>query len=232
MGVVALARKDGNEALAKRQLHRGQDALLVVDHHVAVRRVAALHGVEHLLLVDVDQHASPDSVPKARTLNLARLKDDIAVGQDDGLAEPVESREHVERPGIKTISERIVDQEGRQRQQPVSGVVVGLDIGTVTLQGAQVVRVSQFVAQSLEDGPVAIRVRDAEFALEMLAQVGDDPVVVEKRVVNVEQEDERRGHVVLPTTAGTAPVRFSGSYQPPSPAISASAAAGPQVPGA
>src|SRR5437764_171818 len=50
-GVVALARKDGGEALAHDVLHRGEQALLVVDHHVAPRRIETLDLVEHLLFV-------------------------------------------------------------------------------------------------------------------------------------------------------------------------------------
>ena len=72
--VVALARKDGDEARAEDLLHRRQDALLVVDHRVAARRIAALHVVEHPLLVDEDQDASLDRVPEPERCTLRGWK--------------------------------------------------------------------------------------------------------------------------------------------------------------
>lgn len=50
-------------------------------NHVVSRRIEALHGFEHLLLVDVDQHAAIDGIPYSRLLDLPWLKDDIAIRQ-------------------------------------------------------------------------------------------------------------------------------------------------------
>ena len=190
VGVVALARKDGDEALAPDRLHRREDALLVVDHHVAARRKVAGDDVEHLFLVDEDQDAVVDRGAQARALDLARLEDDVAVGQDHRRAEPAEARDDVERARIEPLGERIVDEEARHRQQPVRGRAARLDVGAVALQRAEVVGVAELAAQRLELDPVAIGARDAELAHEVLAQVGDDAVVVEQRVVDVEQEDD------------------------------------------
>ena len=57
------------------------------------------------------------------------------------------------------------------------------------------------------------------------AEIGLDPVVVQKRVVGVEQEDDVV-HRVHPAVSG-----FGFRHGPSAP-ISASAAAGPQLPGA
>ena len=59
---------------------------------------------------------------------------------------------------------------------------------TVALQGAQVVRIAQLGAQRFEYRPVPIPACGAEFALEMVPEVVLHAVVVEQRVVHVEQE--------------------------------------------
>ena len=45
------------------------------------------HGVEHLFLVQVDEHPSLDGIPQTGALDLARLEHDIPIGQDDGRAQ-------------------------------------------------------------------------------------------------------------------------------------------------
>jgi hypothetical protein len=42
------------------------------DHDVVGRRIQTLNLVEHLFLVNVDQHSPADRAPHARTLHLAR----------------------------------------------------------------------------------------------------------------------------------------------------------------
>jgi hypothetical protein len=44
--------------------------------------VVTLQAIEHLLLMDVDQHPTGNGLPEARAPNLARLKHHIAIGQD------------------------------------------------------------------------------------------------------------------------------------------------------
>src|SRR3546814_6345555 len=51
-----LAHEDGGQAVAQHALHGGQQLRLVVDHHVVARGIAPLDRVEHVLLVQVDQH--------------------------------------------------------------------------------------------------------------------------------------------------------------------------------
>ena len=69
--------------LAPDLLDGGQDAELVVDQDVVLGRVAPLDVVELLLLVDVDQDVAVDGLEQARAMDLARLEDDVAVGEDD-----------------------------------------------------------------------------------------------------------------------------------------------------
>jgi len=67
---------------------------LVVHQDVVARGVAMLDIIELLLLVDVNKARFPSTVSKMpRALDLARLKDDVAVGQDNRprpVAEPLE----------------------------------------------------------------------------------------------------------------------------------------------
>src|SRR3546814_596624 len=72
--VVPLAHEDGGQAVAQHALHGGQQLRLVVDHHVVARGIAPLDRVEHVLLVQVDQHPAPHRLPQARALHLARLE--------------------------------------------------------------------------------------------------------------------------------------------------------------
>ena len=69
------------------------------------------------------------------------------------------------------------------------GIVGMLD--AVTLQGAQVIGVAEFLSQLLEDRPVALLRIGADLARQMAPQVVGYAVVVEQRVVDVEQEHDR-----------------------------------------
>ena len=92
--VVSLAREDGGHAGAPDLLDRGQDAQLVVDQHVVTGRVALLDVVQLLLLVDVDEHAAFDRLEEPGALDLARLEDHVAVGQDDRRSPGAEVLDH------------------------------------------------------------------------------------------------------------------------------------------
>jgi hypothetical protein len=58
------------------------------------------------------------------------------------------------------------------------------------LQCAQVVRVTEIRAQRLQDCPVSIPVLRAELAFEMSSEIDLHAIVVEQRVVAVEQEHD------------------------------------------
>jgi hypothetical protein len=55
-----------------------------VHEHVVTGRVALLDVVQLPLLVDVDEHVALDRLEQPGTLDLARLEDHVAVGQDCG----------------------------------------------------------------------------------------------------------------------------------------------------
>jgi hypothetical protein len=116
------------------------------------------------------------------------------IGEDDRRSEPAEMGDELESARVEAIGERVVDQEARQRQQPVRGGSAPFHFGAVALQRAEVVGITELVARRVEDRPVAVGTGRAELALEMQAQLGDDSVVVEQRVVEVEQEDEVGTH--------------------------------------
>ena len=123
---------------------------------------------------------SPDA------LDLARLEHDVAVGEDDRLAEAWRRARGVERAGKQPVGERVVDQERRHRQQ----VRIARVHQSVALQGAQVVGVAELGAQRLEDLEVQLGPRGADLLEQVAAEVGAHPVVVEQGVVDVEQEDD------------------------------------------
>jgi hypothetical protein len=137
VGVVPLAREDRGHAGAPGLLHRGQDAQLVVDQHVVARRVALLDVVQLPLLVDVDEHAALDGVQQPGALDLARLEDHVAVGDDDGESPGAEPLDQQQRPRQEAVGERVVQQEERDLQE----LRVARVLGPVALQGAEVVRV-------------------------------------------------------------------------------------------
>src|ERR1700742_1209334 len=60
----------------------------------------------------------------------------------------------------------------------------------IALEGAEVVPVTQFSEQILENFPVSVPAGGAELALQMDPDVPLDVVIVEERVVDVDQEDD------------------------------------------
>src|SRR5262249_19874827 len=57
----------------------------------------------------------------------------------------------------------------------------------------------------LQDRPVAVPGRDAELTLEMALEIVLDAIVVQQRVVHVDEEDDGSGHEPAPTLASTRP---------------------------
>src|SRR5581483_2608133 len=173
-----------------RLLHRRQHADLVVDEHVVLGGIASLDVVELQLLVDVDQHAAFDRVEETRALDLPRLEHDVAVRKDDRRPEAVQALEHVERLRIEPVRKRIVDQERRHGEE----VWIARIGRAVALECSQVVRVPELAAKLLEELPVAFLPLRANFLREIPAEVARDAIVVDERVVDVDEEDDRRRH--------------------------------------
>ena len=95
------------------------------------------------------------------------------------------------------------------------------------LDRAKVIGVPEPGPQVLVDRPILLgRVR-AEFRREVPLEVGVHPIVVEQRVVDVQQKHDGRigTHWAFPGGGST-----TGLFQPPAAAISASASFGPQLP--
>ena len=127
-----------------------------------------------------------DGLEQARALDLERLEDDVAVREDHGRSPAAEVLDHVERVREEAVGERVVEEERRHREQ----VRVARVLDPVALQRAEVVGVAELLAQLLEDLPVALLPLVADLALEVAPHVGDDVVVVDQRVVDVEERDD------------------------------------------
>ena len=99
--------------------------------------------------------------------------------------------DHVERGREEAVGKVVVDEEGRDREE----VRIARVLDAVALQCSQVVGVAELDAQRFEDGPVSLLALDPDLADEIPLQVGGNPVVVEQRVIDVEQEyDPAAGH--------------------------------------
>ena len=146
---MTLLGKHGDHPVAPDFLHRRQDAKLVVDQHVALRRIEALDVVELLLLVDVDEDLAVERLPQAGPLDLARLENGVAVRQHHRPAPLPNVPDGVQRPGVKPVGERIVDQPARHQQE--TRIVQVLD--PITLERAEIVGIAELAAQLLEDLP-------------------------------------------------------------------------------
>jgi hypothetical protein len=72
--------------------------------------------------------------------------------------------------------------------------------GCSTLKGADVVAIAQLREQILQNPPIAFASRETIGALEMVFQILLDPVIVDQRVVHVDEEDDRMRwcHAALP----------------------------------
>src|SRR5882724_9552808 len=187
--VLTLAGKDRGDAVAPAVLDRGQDPRLVVHQDVVLRRIASLDVVQRRFLVDIDQHVAVHGLPDAGAFDLARLEDHVAVGEDDRRAPRAEPFQDVERSRIEAIGERVVDQVRRHRHE----VQVLRVLGPVALERAEVVAIAELDEERLENRPVPLTTRGAELPLEMALEVVLNPVVVQQRVVHVDQEDDGGG---------------------------------------
>src|SRR5207244_2264113 len=136
-------------------LYLSENSRLVVHQNVVARGVALLDITELLLLVDVYQHISLDGLGDAGALDLARLENDVAVGQDNRPRPAAELLENVERSRVQPIGERVIHQiRGHRQQMDVLWV-----LHAIALQGAEIVAIAQIIEQLLEDRPIAVATR-------------------------------------------------------------------------
>ena len=62
----------------------------------------------------------------------------------------------------------------------------------VTLQRAEIIRITKFIAQLLEYFPVSARSLVSHLALQMFLEVVRDAVVIQKRIVHIKEENDVR----------------------------------------
>ncbi len=94
--------------------------------------------------------------------------------------------DRVERAGIEPVGKRIAHQEPRHLEHARIARV----LDAVALERAEIVGVPELAAQLLEELPVAVRALLADLGGQMGAKVSGDPVVVEQRVVDIEEGHE------------------------------------------
>jgi hypothetical protein len=92
----------------------------------------------------------------------------------------------IERPGEKAIGEGIVDEVRRNLED----VRLARALDAVALEGAEVIDVPELATQAFEDFEISLLSFGAERSIEVSLEIGDDMVVVEKGIVDVEEEDD------------------------------------------
>src|SRR4051812_871386 len=92
---------------------------------------------------------------------------------------------------IKTLSERVFEEEMRGRQH----MRVARESRAVHLERAEIIGVAECGADVLEDSPISLLALMPDLTLEMIPEVGRNAVVVEKGIIDVEEEDEIVLHV-------------------------------------
>ena len=95
----------------------------------------------------------------------------------------------IERAAVQPVGERVIHQPVRYPQQPR---VVQL-LQPVALERAEIVGIAEFAAQLLENLPVPVARGRPMLDAQMNVEVGLHAIVVEQRVVDVEQERRGRG---------------------------------------
>ena len=99
----------------------------------------------------------------------------------------------LERIGENTLGEGIIDQKIRHAKQVLGARM----FGPIPLQSAEVIRIAQFGPQLLENPPIFLRSLRADFADEVALQICCHSVVIQQRVVYVEQEDDASRRIIV-----------------------------------
>ena len=128
----------------------------------------------------------PRNVSKSpERCHLERLEHHVAVRQDRHLAPAARVLDRVERGREEAVRERVVEQEEGHVEE-----VRAMDVfHPEALQRAEIVRVAQLAAQLLEELPVALVLPVADLLRQVAAHVGHHVIVVDQRVVDVEEGD-------------------------------------------
>ena len=107
-----------------------------------LRRKTPLDIIEFLFLVNVNQNVSVYGFGEAGPFHLARLENDIAVGQDDRRPPLLDVFNDIKGVRIQTVGKRIIHQEVGDGQQ----ARLARMLASVALQRPEVIGVTEFVA--------------------------------------------------------------------------------------
>ena len=184
--VVSLPHEDGCHPPPPDSLDGGENAQLVIHNYIMSRRIPGFHIGQLAFLMNVNQHVSINRFIKSGAVHFAGLEDDVAVSKKNGCPPLLGALDNVERTREDAVGEGIGYEETRNGQQ----AQVMRVLAAATLQGAQIIGVTKPGSQLLESGPVTPRPLGPDLALEIFAEVGDDLVVIEQRIVHVEEKND------------------------------------------
>src|SRR5262249_56522776 len=119
---MSLARENRCESIVPDLLHCRQNAQFVIDHDVMTGGIALPHIVQHLLLVNIDQHSALDGFPQSGTLNLSRLEDNISIRQNHRQPPAAEALNCVKRARVQAALKPVSPPELRRSSKP-GGVI-------------------------------------------------------------------------------------------------------------
>src|SRR5262249_45218970 len=106
--VVTLPWEHSRDALAPHFLDRIEDAQFVIDHHIPLSGIKALHIGKFLLLMDIDEDAAVESCPNPGPIDFPRLEPRVAIRQDDCRTPLLDMFDRIKRARVKAIAEGIV----------------------------------------------------------------------------------------------------------------------------
>src|ERR1035437_9603971 len=147
-------------------------------------RKLRLHIVQFQFLVDIDQDVALEEFVQAGPVHLARLKHDISVAQNHRSPQSPRVFDCIQRLRIEAVGKGIIDHEMRHGQQ----LRIARLLDAVTLQRAQIVGVSEFATQLLEDFPIVLFGGLTYLICEVALQVFRHAIVIEQRIVYIEKE--------------------------------------------
>src|SRR4051794_6217322 len=114
-------------------------------------RVPAFDIRKFVFLVHVDQDVIVDRFAQAGPLDLPRLKNCVAVRENDYFAVMTKLLDHIERTGKQTVRKRIIDQKIRKRQY----MRIIWKLTTIFLQRPEIISVTQRASQLFKDLPIS-----------------------------------------------------------------------------
>lgn len=111
----------------------------------------------------------------------------IAIRHDYDQSHGAEMPDYIERVRKQAVPERVIEHECRHQEKPRVMHV----LEPIALQRAQIIRVAEFFAKSLEDLPIAFCGRGATLEFKVASVVILSRIVVKQRVINVEEKNNR-----------------------------------------